>query len=91
MTEQLELVHGSGNMFRDLGLANPEAEQLKAILSAKIIDVLDSQSINVCRAHQMTGIADTDFSKVRQAKLGRFTIDRLMAMLERLGQDVEER
>ena len=35
------------------------------------------------------GDPDADFSRVRQAKLRRFTIDRLMAMLGRLNQDVE--
>jgi predicted XRE-type DNA-binding protein len=89
MTDDFELVHGSGNVFRDLGLANPEIEQLKAILSAKIIGVLDNQKLTVRRAHELTGFAAADFSRVRQAKLSRFTVDRLMSMLDRLGQDVE--
>jgi predicted XRE-type DNA-binding protein len=89
MTDDIELVHGSGNVFRDLGLPNPEAEQLKAILATKIIAVLDTQNISVRRAHELTGFAAADFSRVRQAKLSRFTIDRLMAMLDRLDQDVE--
>ena len=29
--DDMELIHGSGNVFRDLGLSNPEVEQLKAI------------------------------------------------------------
>jgi predicted XRE-type DNA-binding protein len=89
MIEKIELAYGSGNVFRDLGLPNPEIEQLKAILAAKIISVLDGQSISVRRAHEMTGFAAADFSRVRQGKLARFTIDRLMAMLDRLDQDVE--
>jgi predicted XRE-type DNA-binding protein len=89
MKDDLELVHGSGNVFRDLGLPNPEAEQLKAILATKIIAVLDKQSLTVRSAHEKTGFAAADFSRVRQAKLARFTIDRLMAMLDRLDQDVE--
>jgi predicted XRE-type DNA-binding protein len=89
MSEDIELVHGSGNVFRDLGLANPEAEQLKAILATKIIAVLDTQNLRVRSAHELTGFAAADFSRVRQAKLGRFTIDRLMAMLDWLDQDVE--
>jgi hypothetical protein len=40
----MKLIRGSGNVFRDLGLANPEVEQLKAILSAQIIGILDEQS-----------------------------------------------
>jgi predicted XRE-type DNA-binding protein len=89
MTDDFELVHGSGNVFRDLGLPNTEAEQLKATLATKIIAVLDKQSFTVRSAHEKTGFAAADFSRVRQAKLARFTIDRLMAMLDRLGQDVE--
>jgi predicted XRE-type DNA-binding protein len=87
--DDMELIHGSGNVFRDFGHPNAEAEQLKAILAAKIIHVLDGGELTVRRAHDMTGFAAADFSRVRQAKLGRFTIDRLMAMLSKLGQDVE--
>jgi predicted XRE-type DNA-binding protein len=87
--DDAELVHGSGNVFRDLGHANPEAEQLRAILAAKIIGILDDQAISVRRAHDLTGFAAADFSRLRQAKLSRFTIDRLMSMLDRLNQDVE--
>jgi len=83
------LVHGSFNVFRDLGHANPEAEQLRAILAAKIIGILEDQAISVRRAHELTGFAAADFSRIRQAKLSRFTIDRLMSMLDRLNQDVE--
>jgi len=36
--------------------------------------------------HEMTGIAAADFSRIRNANLGRFTIDRLMAILAGLGR-----
>jgi predicted XRE-type DNA-binding protein len=87
--DDFELVRGSGNVFRDFGDPNAEILQLKAILAAKIIDVLDEQKISVRRAHEITGFAAADFSRVRQAKLQRFTIERLIAMLGKLGQDVE--
>ena len=87
--DDFELVHGSGNVFRDLGMPNPEIEQLKAILAAKIIAVLDEQRLTIRRAHERTGFAAADFSRVRNAKLGRFTIDRLIAMLGKLGEGVE--
>ena len=87
--EDFELVHGSGNVFRDLGHPDAEILQLKAILAANIIAVLDEQKISVRRAHELTGFAAADFSRVRQAKVRRFTIDRLIAMLGKLDQDVE--
>lgn len=85
----LELVHGSGNVFRDLEVPNPEAAQFKAKLAAQIIEVLDKRQLTLRGAHALTGFAAGDFSRIRQAKLARFTIDRLMAMLDRLGQQVE--
>jgi hypothetical protein len=39
-------------------------------------------------AHARTGIA-ADFSRIRTANLGRFTVDRLMSILNRLGSRVE--
>jgi len=86
--DDFELVHGSGNVFRDFGDPDAEILQLKAILAGKIIDVLDAENISVRRAHELTGFAAADFSRVRQAKLQRFTLDRLVAMLGKLGQEV---
>jgi len=87
--EKLELVRGSGNVFRDLGHRNADAEQFKAILAAEIIKALDREHLTVRAAHGRTGIAAADFSRLRNANLGRFTVDRLMSVLNRLGSRVE--
>jgi predicted XRE-type DNA-binding protein len=84
-----ELVRGSGNVFRDVGFSEADILQAKSMLAAKIIGVLDDEGISVRRAHELTGFAAADFSRVRQAKVQRFTIDRLMAMLVKLNADVE--
>jgi len=86
--QQLEVVHGSGNVFRDLGHANADVEQFKAILAAEIIKVLDREGLSVRAAHTRTGIAAADFSRIRNADLGRFTVDRLMSIINRLGSRV---
>lgn len=87
--EPLELVHGSGNVFADFGYSNAAAEQLKALLAAGIIGVLEDRELTVRKAEEITGIAAADFSRIRKAKLDRFTIDRLMTILNRLDQDVD--
>jgi predicted XRE-type DNA-binding protein len=51
--------------------------------------VLDREALTVRAAHGRTGIAAADFSRIRNADLGRFTVDRLMAILNRLGSRVE--
>jgi predicted XRE-type DNA-binding protein len=87
--ERLEVVRGSGNVFRDLGRNNADAEQFKAILATEIIKALDGQRLTVRAAHARTGIAAADFSRIRNADLGRFTADRLITVLNRLGSRVE--
>ena len=89
MREKLEVVRGSGNVFRDLGRENADIEQFKAILAAEIIKALDRENLSVRGAHARTGIAAADFSRIRNADLGRFTVDRLMAIINRLGSRVE--
>ena len=87
--EKLEIVLGSGNVFRDLGRENADALQFKAILAAEIIKALDKDQLTVRAAHDRTGIAAADFSRIRTADLGRFTVDRLMSVLNRLGSRIE--
>jgi predicted XRE-type DNA-binding protein len=86
---KLEVARGSGNVFRDVGHANPDAEQFKAILAAEIIKALDREHLTVRAAHSRTGIAAADFSRIRNADLGRFTVDRLISIINRLGSRVE--
>ena len=87
--DNMELVRGSGNVFRDLGRENADVEQLKALLAAEIIKTLDRDELTVRAAHARTGFAAADFSRIRNADLTRFTADRLMSILNRLGARVE--
>jgi predicted XRE-type DNA-binding protein len=87
--EPLEVVRGSGNIFRDFNMPNPDLEQLRAILAARILRVLDEKKLTVRKAQKLTGFAAADFSRIRSADIGRFTTDRLMTILYRLGQEVE--
>jgi predicted XRE-type DNA-binding protein len=85
----MELIHGSDNVFRDLGFPDADVMLAKALLSAEIIKALNRDKLTVRAAHARTGIAAADFSRIRQADLGRFTVDRLMTILNRLGSRVE--
>ena len=86
---RLEVIHGSGNVFRDFGRKDADLLQLKAILAAEIIKTLDRKGPSVRAAHARTGFAAADFSRIRNADLGRFTVDRLMSMINRLGSRVD--
>ena len=87
--EKIETVQGSGNVFRDLGDPYADLKQAKAILAAQIISLLNEQNLTVRKAESITRFAAADFSRVRNADLGRFTLDRLMKMLIALDDQVK--
>jgi hypothetical protein len=47
--EKLEVVRGSGNIFRDFGDADADVKQLKVILAAEIIKKLDRERLAFAR------------------------------------------
>ena len=88
-TEPLEVIRGSGNVYRDLGQEDADVKQFKALLAAEIIKTLDQEGMTGRTAQVRTGIAAADFSRIRNADLGRFTLDRLVGIINRLGARVE--
>lgn len=91
MKDAMEVERGSGNVFRDLGYTNADVLRFKSLLALEIVKLLDKEQLTVRAAHERTGIAAADFSRIRNADLGRFTVDRLMMIINRLGSRVEVR
>ncbi len=89
MNEDIEIVRGSGNVFRDFGHPNAYVEQTKAILTAKIIGVLDDKKLSTRQAEAATGVNHSEFVRIRRVKLDCFTIGRLISILNRLDQRVK--
>ncbi len=91
MSEELELIRGSGNAFRDLGFANADTEQMKAELAAEILRTLNEKKLTNVAAAKLSGLAEADISRIRNAELKRFTIDRMVRALNGLGYNVRVR
>jgi predicted XRE-type DNA-binding protein len=89
--DDFELVHGSGNVFRDFWRPDADVRQTKALLAAEIVWILDDEGLSTRKAQERTGFAHADFARIRGGKLDRFTIDRLMTVLNKLGRRVDVR
>ena len=87
--DDFELVRGSGNVYRDFGHANAGLEQARAIIAAKIIRTLDDRKLSTRDAAKVTGIAHSEFSRIRNTQLRRFTLDRMISILGKLDEEVE--
>ena len=89
MSNKMEVVHGSGNVWKDFGYPDADIQQAKSVIAAKIIGILDDHKLTIRKAEKQTGFAAADFSRVRNADLGRFTLDRLIRILHSLDNQVE--
>ena len=87
--EKIEIVRGSGNVFRDFGRPNADIEQLKTILAAQIIGILGDWELSTRKAEKLTGVPHADFVRIRKPSLKRFTVDRLICILNKLDQQVD--
>ena len=87
--DDFELVRGSGNVYRDFGSPNADLEQARAIVAAKIIRTLDARKLSTRDAEKLTGVAHSEFSRIRNTQLRRFTLDRMIAILGKLDDNVE--
>ena len=86
--EKLEVIRGSGNVYKDFNYPDAAVRQLKAKVAAAIIRILDHRQWSVRQTAKETGFQAADFSRIRNADLKRFTLDRLARILESLNPKV---
>ena len=88
-TAVLKVTPGSGNVFADLRLADPEEELAKAQMATLIRQVIKRRRLTQAAAATVMGIDQPKVSALLNGRLTGFSSDRLMRLLTTLGQDVE--
>jgi predicted XRE-type DNA-binding protein len=83
------VTEGSGNVFADLGLPNPEQELLKAQLTLQIYTILKDTGITQVEIAKILGVQQPQVSLLMRNRAGNFSVGRLMEFLTALRQDVE--
>ena len=83
------ILESSGNVFADLGLANPEERFAKAELARKISKILAERQLTQVEAAELLGVDQPKISALIRGRLGGFSFERLMRFLTILGRDVE--
>jgi predicted XRE-type DNA-binding protein len=79
----------SGNVFADMGVADPEEALAKAQLASRIREVVRRRRLTQVAAAAVMGIDQPKVSALLSGRLTNFSSERLMRLLTRLGQDVE--
>ena len=86
---RIPVKESTGNIFADLGFANPEREQLKARLTLQIYRLVKQRGLTQTEAGEILGIKQPHVSSLMRGQSGAFSVERLMDFLTALGQDVE--
>lgn len=88
-TKTASVQRSSGNVFRDLGLSNPDERLAKAQLAHRICEIIADRNLNQTEAAALMGIDQPKVSALKQGRLSGFSIERLFRCLNELGQEVK--
>ncbi len=87
--QEISVTKSSGNVFADLGLANPEELIIKAELARQIAKIITQQKMTQTEAAQILGLDQAKVSALIKGKLSGFSIERLFRFLNAFDCDVE--
>ena len=74
----------SGNVFKDLGLSSPDERLAKAKLAYKINRCIADQGMTQKAAADFLGISHSKMTALRNGRLKGFTLEGLLALMEKL-------
>ena len=89
MTDDITIAASGGNVFADLGFDNSEEELLKAKLVREIRSALKLQGLTQAKAATLGGLKQPDVSAILSGRTGKYSLDRLVRFLDRLGYGVD--
>ena len=84
-----EIKKSSDNLYADFGYKNAEEMQAKAVLARTIYRLIKQKKLSQPKAAELLGIPQPSLSKLLQGKIAGFSTDRLLKILNQLGQDVD--
>lgn len=86
---EVEIEIENGNVFEQLGLPNSDERLRKARLMNVINAVVKRRGLSQKDAAEATGLNQADISRIQHGRGARYSTDRLLNILARLGSDVE--
>ena len=85
------ITEGSGNVFADIGVAEPEQALAKAKLAAKIAAAIEEEELTQTEAADRLGTDQAKVSAIVRGRLDQFSVERLLQYAQMIGYDVEIR
>lgn len=87
--ERTGIQEGSGNVYRDLGYADPGEMLIKAQFVHKISEIIRARGLTQVQAARLLGLTQPKLSGLLRGQFRGVSERRLIECLTRLGRDVE--
>lgn len=85
---KIKVTESSGNIFADMGLANPEERFLKSKLARLVNKAVEAKGWTQTVTAQVLGITQPDVSELSRGRLKNFSVERLIYFLSKLNKKV---
>ncbi|MBV8367541.1 MAG: XRE family transcriptional regulator [Candidatus Eremiobacteraeota bacterium] len=82
--EKVKITRRTGNIFAQLNRTDADELLRKSRILNVINEVIEERQLNQSTAAQVLGIDQADVSRLMRGKLSRFSLDRLMTLVDRL-------
>ncbi len=83
-----KITKSTGNVFADIGVPNAKEHALKAALVTRIAQTITDLHLTRTAAADRVGVTQPDISKILKGQFRPTSVEHLLRMLTRLGQDV---
>ena len=87
--DQIPVTPSSGNVFADLGIAEPAEALVKADLARQVGHIIRQRALTQTAAARLLGVDQPKISALLRGRLTGYTIDRLVRYAASLDQQVE--
>jgi predicted XRE-type DNA-binding protein len=89
MSDEIRIEEGSGNLWADIGRPDADEALARAELMRQITEMIRARGLTQTAAAALLGTTQPTVSDLVRGKLSQFSLERLIAFLNALGQDVE--
>lgn len=89
MSDEIRIEEGSGNLWADIGRPDADEALARAELMRQISEMIRARGLTQAAAARLLGTTQPTVSDLVRGKLSQFSLERLIAFLNALGQDVE--
>ena len=83
-----KVVRGSGDFLKDMGYENPDEMRIKFALANNIALAIEDRGLRQADAAKLTGLAQSDVSRIVNGIVKDIAVFRLMTTLAALGKDI---